>query len=96
MDKNFKPGEVYMWEDIAKTFPNKYAIITDAVMGERNCDILKCRLWEVVSYEDRDKTIRKYYNDKRFKDTDVDYVRTTYDVTDFDYQVPSGVLIIQY
>ena len=69
--KELELNKEYDWETIASTYPDMYAIITDVV--EEDGRIIKCRLLEVVTYEQEGKAILAY----RKQGIDFDCVRTT-------------------
>lgn len=74
-------NKVYTWDEIVKNYPNMYAIITDVVKEHE--EIKRCKLLEIVSFEDEEKTCHEYKKAGRH----FDCVRTT-------FSVPSvGVLI---
>lgn len=51
-------GKIYDWSTISTTYPNMYAIITDAV--EKRDVVVKCRLLEVVPYEKKSEVVHRY------------------------------------
>ncbi len=65
-------GKVYKWKEIAKEYPNMYAIITD--VKRKNEMIQSCKLLKIVPYKERSKTVC-YYMDLGI---DFDCVRTTF------------------
>ena len=51
-------GKVYDWDVISSTYPDMYAIITDIV--RKNGSIIRCKLLEIVPYEEKTKTALHY------------------------------------
>ena len=65
-------GKVYDWDVICSTYPDMYAIVTDAV--EMRDMILKCRLLEIVPYEKKSEVVHRY----KMTGMHFDCRRTTY------------------
>ncbi len=65
-------GKRYDWNLISKTYPDMYAIITDA-KKDRGA-IINCVLLEIVPYEQEEDTVCKYMDEGK----SFDCVRTTY------------------
>ncbi|MCR5598472.1 MAG: hypothetical protein K6G19_09870 [Lachnospiraceae bacterium] len=57
--ESLKMGEVYDWNTISSTYPDMYAVFTDAVEDESGM-VLKCKLLEIVPYEEEEDTVCRY------------------------------------
>lgn len=65
-------GKVYDWSVISTVYPNMYAIITD--VQEEDGLIKRCKLLEIVSYEQEEQVVCRYMD----LGIDFDCVRTTF------------------
>ena len=53
-------GKVYEWSEIVEKYPDMYAIITDYEHIDGGGAIGKCKVLDIVPYEDMEDTVCKY------------------------------------
>lgn len=53
-------NKTYTWDEIVKTYPNLWAIITN--VKESGGEIKSCKLLDICSKENKNEHIKKYLN----------------------------------